>query len=175
MASSKPSTPSLSQHRPGKILIAFDFDHTIAEENTDVFVRRLLGPEGLPAEIEAQQRSLGWTKFMGAILQHLHDKGITSNQIRDLMQRTPLTPGMDVLLRYLHEKHHVFDCVIISDANSLFIWWILHFTKLEGVFPLSSIYTNPARIDDTDCKRQSGAWQTSLVGSVSQVTHASNQ
>lgn len=62
-------------------------------------------------------------------------------------------PGMDQLLRYLHEKNHVFDCAIISDANSLFIWWILHFTRLEKVFPLSNIYTNPARIDDTDCKK----------------------
>ena len=93
MVTLEPDTPSLTHHRHGKVLIAFDFDHTIVEENTDVFIRRLLGPDGLPQDIQAQQKSLGWTKFMGAIFQHLHDRGITSNQIRDLLQRTPLTPG----------------------------------------------------------------------------------
>jgi pyridoxal phosphate phosphatase PHOSPHO2 len=85
---------SLSEaHDSRRTLIAFDFDHTIVEENTDIFLLRLLEGKDLPDEILSQKQSLGWTHYMGKIFQYLHSQGVKSQSIRTHMQKTPLVPG----------------------------------------------------------------------------------
>ena len=54
-------------YRP-KLLIAFDFDHTLVDDNSDTYIIKRLAPNGkLPDEIKAIYRKKCWTTYMGAI------------------------------------------------------------------------------------------------------------
>ncbi|OQV24118.1 putative Pyridoxal phosphate phosphatase PHOSPHO2 [Hypsibius exemplaris] len=136
-----------------RTLLAFDFDHTICEENTDIFVLRLLEGKELPEEISVLRKTAGWTKYMQAIFEFLHDQGIGGDAIRAHMQRAPLVSGMVEFFQHIRLNRDTYDCIIISDSNSLFIWYILHYCRLEDIFPSNSVYTNPARLDEDDCLR----------------------
>ena len=47
-----------------KILLAFDFDHTIIDENTDTLIWNLAPDKHLPSEIKDQYQPAKWTRFM---------------------------------------------------------------------------------------------------------------
>jgi pyridoxal phosphate phosphatase PHOSPHO2 len=55
-----------------KILLAFDFDHTLIDENSDLSVKKLAPNGQLPESIEAQYSATGWTEYMAAIFKYLH-------------------------------------------------------------------------------------------------------
>ena len=58
------------------ILVSLDFDHTLIDENSDLWVKKLAPNGELPKDIEAQYKSTGWTEYMGAIFEYLHSIGI---------------------------------------------------------------------------------------------------
>ena len=53
------------QQRRARRLVAFDFDHTIADANSDTFILKAL-PEGeaLPAELKASYQPGRWTEWV---------------------------------------------------------------------------------------------------------------
>jgi pyridoxal phosphate phosphatase PHOSPHO2 len=61
--------------------------------------------------------------------------------------------GMLEFFQHIRLNKKAYECIIISDSNSLFIWYIVHYGHLEDIFPSSCIYTNPARLDEKDCLR----------------------
>lgn len=65
----------MSQSESKKLLFAVDFDHTLIDENSDIYVKRLAENGELPESIEALYSSTGWTEYMGVIFEHLHSKG----------------------------------------------------------------------------------------------------
>ena len=130
-----------------KILFAFDFDHSVIDDNSDLYVKKLAPNGDIPAEIKAMYSSYGWNDFMGAIFKYLHNEKVTQNQMLDCMKEIPFIDGMPLLLDYL--RHDQFESIIISDANSVFIDCILKNANYSDVF--SKVYTNPAWFDDDDC------------------------
>ncbi|PSN41934.1 putative phosphatase phospho1 [Blattella germanica] len=127
------------------LLVAFDFDHTIVDDNSDIVVRKLIPKDRISDEIKKLYSSDGWTAYMQQIFHLLHTDGITPAQIRDIIIQMPATPGMDVLLRYL--KENGADSIIISDSNSVFINdWLASFQLQDTV---SRVFTNPAHFDQT--------------------------
>ena len=50
-----------------KLLIAFDFDHTLVDENTDLYIRKLAPGGVLPEKIKSIYNNRCWTTYMGAI------------------------------------------------------------------------------------------------------------
>ena len=126
-----------------KILFAFDFDHTVIDENSDLYCKRLAPDGKIPQEIEDTYSDLGWTKYMGLIFDYLHKHGVTEKHYNDCMTEIPLTSGMRELIEFAVEKKH--ECIIISDSNSKFINSILTETGLKEAF--SAVYTNPAEFD----------------------------
>jgi len=129
-------------------LLAFDFDHTIVQLNTDVEVQKL-HPEGkIPesSELHGLYSSVGWTKFMAGVFKLLHEHKITKEEILKLMESLEFTPGMEDLIRTSVENHNA-KVIIISDSNSVFINHILQHKKMDHL--VDAVYTNPARWTDS--------------------------
>lgn len=126
------------------LLVAFDFDHTIVNDNTDVVVQNLIPKHKISDEVKKLYSSDGWTTFMQEIFRLLHRDGVTPAQIRDAIVGIPAAPGMDTLLRQL--KQNRAEVIIVSDSNSVFINDWLSYMNLEDT--VTQVFTNPAHYDD---------------------------
>ena len=126
-------------------LVAFDFDHTITDDNTDVVARKMLPREKLTDGVKDLFRSNGWIVYMRKIFQLLHDSSIDVKQIRNAIIGIPPVPGIEKLLRELHSNG--CEIIIISDSNTLFISEWLKNRKLDEV--VAQVFTNPARVDES--------------------------
>ena len=128
-----------------KCLIAFDFDHTIIDDNSDIHVQVLAPGKQLPADIKELYSSNGWTEYMGAIFSHLHKAGIKQKDIEDCMKQIPLVDRMHELFQFLYDNR--FDIIIISDSNSYFIDVILKHVDLH----VDRVFTNHAEFNSAGC------------------------
>lgn len=63
------------------------------------------------------------------------------------MTTIPFTAGMGDLLRFIGENKELFDCIIVSDSNTVFIDWILKAADFHKVF--DEVFTNPAAFSCT--------------------------
>ncbi|XP_005104823.1 pyridoxal phosphate phosphatase PHOSPHO2 [Aplysia californica] len=130
-----------------KVLMVFDFDHTLVDENSDLYVRKLAPNGELPEEISSLYQDDGWTNYMGEIFKYLHRNGSTPENILNCMSEISLTEGIQELLHFTR-KSTSFEHIIISDSNSVFIDHILKKNQLSSLF---RTFTNPARFEDNGC------------------------
>ena len=85
-----PTTPTPSAM--AKRLYAFDFDHTIIEENSDYEVKKLL--KGLlPPEIESRCTGTTFTAYMDLVMKYIGSQGTTIHQVGDFMKTMEFVPG----------------------------------------------------------------------------------
>jgi hypothetical protein len=98
----QPAPPAAPQGRPRR-LVAFDFDHTIADANSDTFILRAL-PGGLPHEVKASLAPGQWTAYMQRVMDHMRGAGVGPDGLHAAMQELPLLPGMGPLLEALHAR-----------------------------------------------------------------------
>lgn len=131
-----------------KILVAFDFDHTLVDGNSDVHVQKLSCDGSMPSDLKKLSREIGWNEYMNEIFKFLHShcKIEEKDYIRQLVS-LPMINEIDTLLKFIESHDH--EAIIISDSNSLFIKWILENNHLEHIF--SQVYTNPAHFDSDGC------------------------
>lgn len=143
----------LSQNRPnictapsGQVrnLVAFDFDHTVVNGNTDVVVRDLLDKSFITPDIQQLHKDGLWTEYMQRIFQILYDNGYTKAKIQSTIEAIPEVPGLKDLIRQLHATDGL-DVIIVSDSNAMFIKHWCDFNGIAGCF--KSIFTNPAEFD----------------------------
>ncbi|XP_011685988.1 PREDICTED: pyridoxal phosphate phosphatase PHOSPHO2-like [Wasmannia auropunctata] len=127
------------------VLVAFDFDHTICDDNTDLVVQELLGVAGraISKDVEKLRRT-SWIAYMGRIFELLQEVAVGPGQIEETVVGIPAVAGMQELLVLLQASGH--EIVVISDSNSVFIDTWLRSRGLERV--VSRVFTNPARYDD---------------------------
>jgi len=130
-----------------RILLVFDFDHSIIEENSDLHVRKLAPGGVLTDSITALYKNDGWTDYMAEIFKYLHSIGKTQNDILDCMDEIKLIDGMEELFAETRQNKK-FDHIIISDSNSLFINHILNHYELGNLF---QVFTNPAKFNSEGC------------------------
>lgn len=126
-----------------KRLIAFDFDHTIVDDNTDIVVRGLVEMDKIPHEITKMYTSTGWIPYMQAIFKILHKHGIQKSEIIDAVRKIPEVPGMINCLKYLSSNN--FDIIIISDSNSEFITQWNEYQNISKY--VNAVFTNPAEFN----------------------------
>lgn len=123
-------------------LVAFDFDYTVIEDNSDTVVRSLLTE--IPQSIEDQRETRGWTFYMNEIFRLLHENKIAESDIIKAVVSIPPTPNTIEMLNTLKEM----DCevIIISDANTVFIdEWL----KAHGVSScVHKIFSNPGKFEE---------------------------
>lgn len=129
-----------------KILMVFDFDHTVVDDNSDTWVIRCLPDETLPDSVRNSYRKGHWTEFMGRVMKYIGEQKVTQAQIRAVMETIPFTEGMKDLLSHISQNKNSIDCIVVSDSNTLFIEWILQASGLDSA--VDQVFTNPASIND---------------------------
>lgn len=124
------------------ILVVFDFDQTLLENNSDVEIQKL-GPCGkIPDELYQVAKDEGWTAFVNVVLKYLHKQGVTPDQIKTFIRNLPYVQGAIGMIHQLKNEFNA-DIIIISDANSVYINESLDNADLKDAF-FEEIYTNPA-------------------------------
>uniref|UniRef100_A0A0A9WZ77 Pyridoxal phosphate phosphatase PHOSPHO2 n=2 Tax=Lygus hesperus TaxID=30085 RepID=A0A0A9WZ77_LYGHE len=118
------------------LLLAFDFDHTIIDDNSDTVVRDLLKEK--PTRSHS---SSGWTSYMQEIFTMLAAQGTTEHQIRKAVVDLQEVNGFSNLMEYLQNINA--EVIIISDSNEYFIH---HWLVGKGfVDKVKKVFSNPAK------------------------------
>lgn len=125
-------------------LVAFDFDHTVVDDNTDIVVRDMVKSK-ITDEVTKLYKKSGWIPYMQEIFYLLHNDGFTKSQIKDAIEGIPEVAGLKTLFKELNETGRV-DIIIISDSNSVFIkFWCDHNDVSKYI---KHIYTNQAQFNE---------------------------
>lgn len=131
-----------------KYLAAFDFDHTIVSDNSDIVARDLIPSSyTIPDHVKDLYNSdNGWTEYMGEIFKILNGNKIPKNDIVTAITSIPEVTGMVELIQTLVKMN--FEVIIISDSNTEFIrCWC----EANGITKsISNVYSNPASFDEND-------------------------
>ena len=130
-----------------KILLVFDFDHTLIDNNCDTYIYKLAPGGKIPDRLKALYRKDGWTQYMAEIFKYLYENGITKEDLFQCLSEIQLTNGMKDLLNDIPKEKN--ECIIISDANSVFIDHILYNLGLQHHF--KKVFTNPAKFNEEGC------------------------
>lgn len=125
-----------------KILLAFDFDNTIIDDNSDTWIVQCAPEKKLPIDLQNSYKKGFWTEFMGRVFKYLGDQGIREDEMKRAVTSMSFTPGMVELFNFIRKNKDNFDCIIISDSNSVFIDWVLEAAGFLDVF--DKVFTNPA-------------------------------
>ncbi|KAG0085654.1 hypothetical protein BGZ92_008817 [Podila epicladia] len=105
-----------------KRLFVFDFDWTLIEADSDHWIMLNLGKEFCEGK-EEEFKELQWTDLQEELLGKMFDKGVTTQDIVESLQRVPFTPEIITALRLM--KANGAELCIISDANTFYIDTIL--------------------------------------------------
>ncbi|XP_017281362.1 pyridoxal phosphate phosphatase PHOSPHO2 [Kryptolebias marmoratus] len=129
------------------ILMVFDFDHTVVDNNSDTWVIKCLPGQTLPDSVKSSYKKGHWTEYMGRVMNYVGDQGVSPDRIQGVMETIPFTAGMTDLLTFISENKSTIDCIVISDSNTVFIDWILTAAGLRTA--VDQVFTNPARFDES--------------------------
>ncbi|XP_058214223.1 inorganic pyrophosphatase 2-like [Rhododendron vialii] len=122
-------------------VVVFDFDHTMIEDNSDTWVVEQMG---LTPLFDQLRRTLPWFTIMDRMMEELHSRGKTIEEITECLRRVPMNPRVISAIRKAHSLPRC-QLRIISDANQFFIETIL---KQFGLFDcFTEIVTNPSIIE----------------------------
>lgn len=127
-----------------RFLFFFDFDETLIDENSDDSVVRAAPLQTVPPTMSEDLSPGYFLEHSQRILTFLHECGVNEENIRDVIERIPASPGCRTLLNFLLAVDD-FECVVLSDANTFFIQtWL----RKAGVITLfSKVFTNPSEFD----------------------------
>lgn len=126
------------------IHVVFDFDWTIVNENSDVFIFKKLAFD-IVEQLSDLREKFQWTDLMNHCVSILHERKVTREQIEHCFDDIPIASEMSEALHLIASYGSYME--VLSDANSVFIDCILRHYHLRDVF--SRITTNPAFFDET--------------------------
>jgi len=128
-----------------RVLVAFDFDHTLIDETVDTYVLKTL-PNGadLPPHIKEMYSIHLWNDYQREVFRYLHTCHVTKEQLLSCIDEMPMVKGMRELLEFLMtyrmkaakvdaqngprsvvggknlpDAAVQFDVIVLSDANSV--------------------------------------------------------
>lgn len=87
-----------------------------------------------------------WTDFMAESFAEMYSKGIKPHALEEIVRSVSVMPGMVDVCKHLASKDDV-EMIVVSDANCLFIQWILDSCGLSSFF--SKVHSNPAAFSDS--------------------------
>ena len=64
-----------------KILLVFDFDNTIIDDNSDTWIVQCAPEKKLPIELQDSYKKGFWTEFMGRVFKYLGDEGVREDEM----------------------------------------------------------------------------------------------
>jgi pyridoxal phosphate phosphatase PHOSPHO2 len=80
--------------RTMRVLVIWDFDWSLVEENSDVYIVQQLAPDLMPQFGQLRVEGLGWTQIMAHMMEGLWDKGIREQDIVACLAQLSLQPRM---------------------------------------------------------------------------------
>lgn len=122
------------------IVIVFDFDRTLIDDDSDKWVVENLGLTDLFNHLRP---TLPWNALMDRMMEELHSKGKTVEHIAESLKHVPLHPRTISAIQSVH--HLGCDVKVVSDANQFYIETILKHHGLYRCF--SEVITNPTTVD----------------------------
>jgi len=126
-----------------KQLVVFDFDWSMADQDTDRWIFEVLAPD-LRRKMKSLKNEVQWTDLVAQSLREAHSRLITKEQIVHALESMPFHPAMVRAVTSLKARGKTtFLC--LSNANSVFITTILKSKGLQDLF--EEIITNPAEWD----------------------------
>ncbi|XP_005301971.2 phosphoethanolamine/phosphocholine phosphatase [Chrysemys picta bellii] len=136
---------SMAAPKPPKYLLAFDFDETIINENSDDSVIRAAPGQVLPEHIRQTFRDGFYNEYMQRVFEYLGDQGVKMLNYKTIYENIPLSPGMPELFQFLSKNQDQFEIILLSDANMFGIECTL---RAAGVYSLfRKIFSNPSGFD----------------------------
>ena len=145
--SSLSSPPLPSSPAAKNKLVIFDFDNTMIDGNIDLIVFDLDCTLRMYSTLRHwTEVHPVWTDYMAASFAEMHSVGITPQSIEEIVREVSIMPGVEELCKHLASKDDV-EMIVVSDANDLFINWILESNGLNSFF--SKVYSNPAAFADS--------------------------
>lgn len=128
-------------------LVAFDFDHTVVDSNTDLVVRDLIDNAKISDEVNKLYKSSGWISYMQEIFHILHANGLKKADIKSAIENIEEVAGLKSLIQRLHGSGCV-DVIVISDSNSTFIKYWCDYHGITDC--IKRVYTNYAEFNNDD-------------------------
>ncbi|KIP08402.1 hypothetical protein PHLGIDRAFT_127025 [Phlebiopsis gigantea 11061_1 CR5-6] len=130
-----------------KQLIVFDFDWSLADQDTDRWVFEVLAPD-LRRKMKTLKEEVQWTDLVAQSLREFHARGGTREEIEGALKIMPFHPAMKrAVLAAKNKTNPKTTFLCLSNANSVFISTILKEKGLESLF--DEIITNPAEWDSS--------------------------
>jgi len=129
-------------------LYAFDFDHTIVDQNSDSAVMEIIH-DPIPENLQRLYDGTNWTEYMDKIFRFVADEGGSFDVIASKIAMLKPTDGMIPLLQRIASSRNNnpnSKFVIVSDANTFFIQTYLN-SRNPPLIP-DAIITNQATKTD---------------------------
>ena len=124
-------------------LVVFDFDWSLADQDTDRWIHELLSPR-LRIEFVQKISTMQFTDMCAYLLEELHKEGHTPEAIQEALRAMPMHPAMIRGVRSLQSHHHGTDFLLLSNSNEVYIHTILPSKGLAEPPLFTEIVTNPA-------------------------------
>ena len=122
--SSFSTSPSIDDN----VVVIFDFDWSLINENSDTYVFQILRPDLLKT-IQDQWKTVDWTTLMDSSVGSLMRSGVTRKELSDCLHGIPFFQETFQSLRLAKDKGaKVF---ILSDANEYYISEIIGHHSLD--------------------------------------------
>ncbi|PAV18774.1 hypothetical protein PNOK_0561700 [Pyrrhoderma noxium] len=126
-------------------LVVFDFDWSLADQDTDRWVFEVLAPH-LRRRMKNLKDEVQWTDLVAQSLRLVHDEGKSREDIENALRIMPFHPAMVRALKNLKAREgRDTTFFILSNSNEVFISTILKEKGLTDLFDL--VVTNPAEWD----------------------------
>ncbi|KMT01669.1 hypothetical protein BVRB_9g211300 [Beta vulgaris subsp. vulgaris] len=130
-----------SQGPMANIMVVFDFDKTIVDCDTDNWV---LDELNFTEMFEQLLPTMPWNPLMDLMMKEMHEKGVTTNDIVEVLNRTPIHARIIPAIKSAYDAG--CDLRILSDANRFFIETILDHHGIKDYF--TEIHTNSGFVDE---------------------------
>ncbi|CAM9123873.1 unnamed protein product [Ectocarpus sp. 6 AP-2014] len=133
------------------VLIVWDFDWSLVNENSDTWVIKQLGQELMPEFRRLrEEENLGWTQIMNRQMRSLWKKGVSESEIKWSMSRLPVFQRM--LDAVCLAGRGGAQQAVVSDANTVFIEEFLKHHGIRGLFGKGistngGVFTEDGRLD----------------------------
>ncbi|KAK9275012.1 hypothetical protein L1049_022270 [Liquidambar formosana] len=123
------------------IVVVFDFDRTIIDGDSNKWV---VTEMGLTELFQKVRHTIPWDSVMSRMMEELHTKGKTADEIAECLKRAPLHPRITAAIKSAHALG--CDLRILSNGLQFFVETILKHHGILGCF--SEINTNPTFVDE---------------------------
>ncbi|KAK9677160.1 hypothetical protein RND81_11G124500, partial [Saponaria officinalis] len=123
------------------IVAIFDFNKTIIDVDSDNWVVDELGYTELFSKLLP---TMPWNTLNDTIMHEMHAKGVTIDDIANILTRIPIHPRVVPAIKAAHAMG--CDMKVVSDANTFFIETVLNHLGIRNYF--LEIATHLSYIDD---------------------------